>query len=113
MDRIEFSQSVKFANDNSDVVQQIEGCMPGIVQFFDQTMGLYNIIGDKKCYVVAKSPNKVMAVYNLEMATEEDAAALMHDLQQQPLISIYGNQYAVSCSRLHDRVVEAAVTVMM
>lgn len=93
-DRIEFANSIDFG-DQSDYI-------PGIIKFFDETMGLYNIVGNCNCNVVNATPGDKVVLYTVEMGSAEDAKSLESVILQQPVIQIYGRVFNVHCTRSQD-----------
>lgn len=113
MDRLEFSKSVDFGVDADFLKEKMGECMPGIVKFFDQTMGLYNIIGDKKCVVYATSPDSISVAFSVTMSNEEDARALKTDLDNMDTMIMYGMAYRVESAMLVGSVVTTVIKIPM
>ena len=85
MNRIEYVSSINFANEaNPDFNDQ--SIISGIIKYFDEAMGIYNLVGDKSFKHINACSNYDGSVsFNIELNSNHEADVLFfeHDLKNQ------------------------------
>jgi hypothetical protein len=102
-DRISYINSINFHGQQDDVA-------PMIIRYFDETMGLYSVIGDNIVSIDATSVDGSIIFY-IKLKSISDADVLENSLEKtsSPII-VYGRAFSISYTRYND--LEVNITVV-
>ena len=107
MNRIEYVSSINFANEaNPDFNDQ--SIISGIIKYFDEAMGIYNLVGDKSFKHNNACSNYDGSVsFNIELNSNHEADVLESIASSNSIINIYGRTFETEYGRVND------ITVMV
>lgn len=107
MNRIEYVSSINFANEaNPDFNDQ--SIISGIIKYFDEAMGIYNLVGDKSFKHINACSNCDGSVsFNIELNSNHEADVLESIATSNSMINIYGRTFETEYGRVND------ITVMV
>lgn len=89
MDRVEFIQSIPNDNDN-EILKNV------ILQYFDEVMLLYNLVGTCEDTSITKIDSDYsVASFSVIFKTESEAYK-MHTIIDQVIITCYGKKYVIN-----------------
>ena len=107
MNRIEYVSSINFVNEaNPDFNDQ--SIISGIIKYFDEAMGIYNLVGDKSFKRINACSNYDGSVsFNIELNSNHEADVLESIASSNGIINIYGRTFETEYGRVND------ITVMV
>jgi hypothetical protein len=103
-DRISYINSINFHDGQQDNVD----VAPAIIRYFDETMGLYGIIGANTASIDATTVDGSM-MFCVKLKSVFDADALESILEQTTITFIYFRSFSISYTRHSD--LEVYITV--
>ena len=105
MNRIEYVSTINF-NSTTSPDSNDKSIISGIIKYFDESMGLYNVVGDKSFAKINACENKDLSVsFNIELASKQDTDVLQSIIESNRMISIYGRTFEAGSFRLSDNTI--------
>ena len=105
MNRIEYVSTINF-NSTTSPDSNDKSIISGIIKYFDESMGLYNVVGDKSFIQINACENADLSVsFNIELASKQDTDVLQSIIESNRIIGIYGRTFEAGSFRLSDNTI--------
>lgn len=106
MNRIEYVSSIDFSNIINNPDFNDKRIISGIIRYFDEAMGLYDVLGNSRFVKINACQNNDFSVsFNIELASKQDTDVLQSIIESNRTISIYGRTFEAGSFRLADNTI--------
>ena len=106
MNRIEYVSSIDFSNIINNPDFNDKRIISGIIRYFDEVMGLYDVLGNCRFVKINACQNNDFSVsFNIELASKQDTDMLQSIIESNRTISIYGRTFEAGSFRLADNTI--------